>query len=66
MRVTDSDGQQYTIEPETNLSEANLNSANLTWANLTDATMLNKASFTNIKYDQKTIFPPHFTPPPSR
>ncbi len=49
MRVTDSDGQQYTIEPETNLSEANLNSANLTWANLTDATMLNKASFTNIK-----------------
>ena len=71
MRVTDSNGQQYTIEPEANLKgadleEANLAGANLTWANLTNATMLNKARFTNIKYDQKTIFPPHFTPPPSR
>jgi len=49
-----------------NLTWTKLSSANLTWANLTNATMLNKASFTNIKYDQKTIFPPHFTPPPSR
>jgi len=35
MRVTDSDGKQYTIEPETNLSGADLNSANLKGANLT-------------------------------
>ena len=30
MRVTDSDGKQYTIEPETNLSGADLKGADLT------------------------------------
>ena len=36
MRVTDSDGKQYTIEPETNLSGADLNSANLKGADLSE------------------------------
>jgi len=39
MRVTDSDGKQYTIEPEANLSEADL---------------------TDIKYNDKTIWPYKF------
>lgn len=39
MRVTDSDGKQYTIEPETNLSGPDLTNADLEGANLEEANL---------------------------
>lgn len=47
-----------------NLRSANLRSANLRDANLTGAN-LTGANLENIKYDNKTIWPDGFTPPPS-
>ena len=41
MRVTGSDGKQYTIEPEADLSGADLRMANLTSADLTGANLSN-------------------------
>ena len=41
MRVTGSDGKQYTIEPEADLSGADLRMANLTSADLTEANLSN-------------------------
>ena len=41
MRVTGSDGKQYTIEPEADLSGADLRMANLTRADLTGANLSN-------------------------
>ena len=39
MRVTDSNGQQYTIEPEANLKGADLEKANLKGADLEKANL---------------------------
>ena len=62
MRVTDSDGKQYTIEPETNLSGADLNSANLKGADLSEVD-LSKVNLRRAIWNDETVFPEGFEIP---
>ena len=52
MKVTGTDGKEYTIEPRANLSNANLSNANLEWANLSVAV-----------WNGETVFPKGFEIP---
>jgi uncharacterized protein YjbI with pentapeptide repeats len=62
MKVTGTDGKEYTIEPEASLSEANLNSADLRWANLRDAN-LTGADLSGAVWNNDTVFPEGFEIP---
>ena len=52
MKVTGTDGKEYTIKPEANLRDANLTGANLSGANLNEAV-----------WNDETVFPKGFDIP---
>ena len=61
MKVTGTDGKEYTIEPRADLSRANLRGAFLSGANLSEAD-LSKASLEGALYTDGTKFPEGFDP----
>jgi len=72
MKVTGTDGMEYTIEPEANLRDANLSGAdlggidleynNLSEANLMDAN-LRDANLSGAIWSDETVFPEGFEIP---
>ena len=72
MKVTGTDGKEYTIEPRADLSGASLYRANLYRANLTGASLANayliRADLTNANlsgavWNDGTVFPEGFESP---
>ena len=57
MKVTGTDGKEYTIEPRADLDGANLRDANLEWANL------NNANLSGAVWNGETVFPKGFEIP---
>ena len=57
MKVTGTDGKEYTIKPE-----ANLRGADLRWANLSSAD-LSKANLSGAVWSDETVFPKGFEIP---
>jgi hypothetical protein len=57
MKVTGTDGKEYTIEPNANLNGANLNGANLRGANLRGADLRGAV------WSDETVFPEGFEIP---
>jgi len=72
MKVTGTDGKEYTIEPRANLSQANLvyadlsgadlRDANLEWANLSGANLVG-ANLSGAVWNDETVFPEGFEIP---
>ena len=67
MKVTGTDGKEYTIKPEANLSEANLVGADLKRANLSNANLrdanLEWANLSGAVWNDDTVFPEGFEIP---
>ena len=67
MKVTGTDGKEYTVEPGANLSGANLRGANLSKANLVHAdlsgTDLADANLSGAVWNDETVFPEGFEIP---
>ena len=57
MKVTGTDGKEYTIKPEANLRDANLTGASLSWADLIDADL------SGAVWNDETVFPEGFEIP---
>ena len=62
MKVTGTDGKEYTIEPNANLNGANLNGANLSGASLRGA-YLRGADLRGAVWSDETVFPEGFEIP---
>jgi len=62
MKVTGTDGKEYTIEPRANLSQANLVYADLSGADLRDAN-LEWANLSGAVWNDETVFPEGFEIP---
>ena len=67
MKVTGTDGKEYTIEPRANLSKAHLSGADLSNANLRDANLtgadLTNANLSGAVWNGETVFPEGFKIP---
>ena len=67
MKVTGTDGKEYTIEPNANLNGANLNGANLSGASLRGAYLrgayLRGADLRGAVWSDETVFPEGFEIP---
>ena len=72
MKVTGTDGKEYTVEPDANLRDANLSDADLWRANLRGAnliradlrgTNLNSADLSGAVWNGETVFPEGFEIP---
>ena len=67
MKVTGTDGKEYTIEPEANLSSADLEGADLWRANLRGADLskadLSGAYLRGAVWNDETVFPEGFEIP---
>ena len=67
MKVTGTDGKEYTVEPGANLSGANLSGADLSDANLIRAdlrgTNLSDADLSGAVWNDGTVFPEGFEIP---
>ena len=62
IKVTGTDGKEYTIEPRANLSQANLVYADLSGADLRDAN-LEWANLSGAVWNDETVFPEGFEIP---
>ena len=62
MKVTGTDGKEYTVEPEANLRDANLSDADLSGANLSEAD-LRDANLSGAIWSDETVFPEGFEIP---
>jgi len=67
MKVTGTDGKEYTIKPEANLRDANLSGADLEYAYLDEAnlmdTNLSKTNLSGAVWNDETVFPEGFEIP---
>ena len=62
MKVTGTDGKEYTIKPEANLSGADLSGADLSGAHLVGAD-LSKVNLRRAIWNDETVFPEGFEIP---
>jgi len=62
MKVTGTDGKEYTIKPEANLRDANLTGANLSGASLSWADLID-ADLSGAVWNDETVFPEGFEIP---
>ena len=62
MKVTGTDGKEYTIKPEANLRDANLYRANLSGASLSWADLID-ADLSGAVWNDETVFPEGFDIP---
>ena len=62
MKVTGTDGKEYTIEPRADLEGANLRGANLNSADLSGA-RLREANLSGAVWNDDTVFPEGFEIP---